>query len=157
MLCYVWLLYHYSIQLYGIDKFCSSGSSCIICLSRPKTCKLTPCEHLSLCEGCADRLLELEGVCPICKVQCRSWDTYVKLDANVSKLDPPVDESDESASDQSMMETDESSCLDISESDLPNLQANEARYCEVYHNFIFRYTGSRVTSTVTETPPLWFT
>jgi hypothetical protein len=50
---------------------------------------------------------------------------------------------DESASDKSM-ESEESSDSDISESDLPNLQANEAHNDEVYGNFVFRYTGSRV-------------
>ncbi len=69
--------------MYVIDKFCSSGSSCLICLIRPKNCQFNPCGHLAVCDVCADCLLESDGVCPICKDQCRSWDTFVKVDAKV--------------------------------------------------------------------------
>ncbi|KAL3617510.1 hypothetical protein CASFOL_037831 [Castilleja foliolosa] len=40
---------------------------CAICFDAPKNCFFIPCGHCVACFGCATRIVESSGVCPICR------------------------------------------------------------------------------------------
>lgn len=42
-------------------------SSCVICMSEPRTTIVMPCRHMCLCEGCAESLKVQSVKCPICR------------------------------------------------------------------------------------------
>ena len=40
---------------------------CVVCMDAPKDCIVLPCMHLCACGPCAQRLLELNASCPVCR------------------------------------------------------------------------------------------
>ena len=44
------------------------STMCVVCISRPKTVLLLPCRHLCVCLECCDSILQVESLCPLCRV-----------------------------------------------------------------------------------------
>jgi hypothetical protein len=42
-------------------------TQCVVCMDAPKDCIVLPCMHLCACGPCAQRLLELNASCPVCR------------------------------------------------------------------------------------------
>ena len=42
-------------------------TQCVVCMDAPKDCIVRPCMHLCACGPCAQRLLELDASCPVCR------------------------------------------------------------------------------------------
>ena len=40
---------------------------CVVCMDAPKDRIVLPCMHLCACGPCAQRLLELDASCPVCR------------------------------------------------------------------------------------------
>ena len=40
---------------------------CVVCMGAPKDRIVLPCMHLCACGPCAQRLLELDASCPVCR------------------------------------------------------------------------------------------
>ena len=40
--------------------------ACVVCLQRPKTIMMTPCNHFCMCAHCAESVMAEYGLCPIC-------------------------------------------------------------------------------------------
>ena len=40
---------------------------CVVCMDAPKDRIVLPCMHLCACGPCAQRLLELDAPCPVCR------------------------------------------------------------------------------------------
>ncbi|KAK6120264.1 hypothetical protein DH2020_045955 [Rehmannia glutinosa] len=55
---------------------------CAICFDAPKNCFFIPCGHCVACFGCATRIVEGFGVCPICR-------RYTKKDMGISGREWP--------------------------------------------------------------------
>jgi hypothetical protein len=50
-------------------------TNCAVCMQRPKTTMLLPCNHVCLCSECASLALEIIKVCPICRGSISSTTT----------------------------------------------------------------------------------
>ena len=48
------------------------GSVCCLCLAAPRTVRVGPCGHASLCVECFDRVMQQNRLCPICRVPITS-------------------------------------------------------------------------------------
>ena len=42
-------------------------TQCVVCMDAPKDRIVLPCMHLCACGPCAQRLLELDASCPVCR------------------------------------------------------------------------------------------
>jgi hypothetical protein len=42
-------------------------TQCVVCMDAPKDRIVLPCMHLCACEACAQRLLEMDASCPVCR------------------------------------------------------------------------------------------
>jgi hypothetical protein len=65
-------------------------STCVICMSEPRTTLVIPCRHMCLCEDCAETLKVQSVKCPICRGPVRS----------LLKIEVGTDEDDEQSGDQ---------------------------------------------------------
>jgi hypothetical protein len=45
----------------------AEASECVVCMDAPKDRIVLPCMHVCACEACAQRLVELDASCPVCR------------------------------------------------------------------------------------------
>lgn len=67
-------------------------STCVICMSEPRTTIVIPCRHMCLCEGCAESLKVQSVKCPICRGPVRG---LLKVDVSVAEDQDDEDEVDD--------------------------------------------------------------
>lgn len=41
---------------------------CQVCIDRQRTIRLSPCGHMATCEECTQRIMNDNGLCPLCRV-----------------------------------------------------------------------------------------
>ena len=81
-------------DIFGVEQDSSSSSSsasslidgglqstCVICMSEPRTTLVIPCRHMCLCEDCAETLKVQSVKCPICRGPVRSL-LKIEIDSN---------------------------------------------------------------------------
>ena len=51
-------------DMYGMD---SEASECVVCMVNKVNTLLKPCDHVCLCDICAETLRQNKTVCPICR------------------------------------------------------------------------------------------
>jgi hypothetical protein len=42
---------------------------CVVCMENPRTSICVPCGHVCMCAGCAEVLMQGNGICPLCRVK----------------------------------------------------------------------------------------
>lgn len=87
-------------DIFGVEQVTgddSMQSTCVICMSEPRTTLVIPCRHMCLCEDCAETLKVQSVKCPICRGPVRS---LMKIE--VSMEDNDDDGSEKGANDKSM-------------------------------------------------------
>lgn len=76
---------------YGISKSSLAETQdkedCLICMGNPVNTMIKPCNHMAMCNECAEILKQKSSICPLCKAKISN---FVIISSTKSPNYPPV-------------------------------------------------------------------